>query len=80
MNDFSVTNFSSSTDLSTTPLTVTNGDTGQLSFSYRLVTITAMPVLVQHTEIVSGTFTILPGSTCAAFGDAEASSLTVSAI
>jgi hypothetical protein len=61
------TNFSSSIALSTTPLTVDNTETGQVSFSYQVLT-------GQQTETVSGTFTLLPGATCSAFGDAEASS------
>lgn len=73
VNDFSSTNFSSTTDLTSTPLTVTNADTGQVSFSYQLVTPTGTIIAEQRTELVSGTFTILPGSTCSAFGDAEAS-------
>jgi hypothetical protein len=43
VNDYSSTNFSSTTDLSSTPLTVTNADTGQVSFSYQLVTDTTNP-------------------------------------
>jgi hypothetical protein len=67
------TNFVSTSNLSSTPVTDQDANPAQLTFAYKLSFGTILTGIT--TDVVSGTLTVLPGTTCAAFGNAESSTV-----
>jgi hypothetical protein len=64
------TNFVDSSNLSSTAVTDQDANPAQLTFAYKVASGFTI-------DVVSGTLTVLPGATCFAFGNAEASAHTI---